>query len=169
MELQDLSKYSSSFYEEIYKDLYKNEFYIKNNSNLKSIVEAIINMPKSNNQTYIKQLEFYPLAVDFLKSIYNNKYSFEDIARKIDVSNEFLYIWYESFNKGKVVTPVNFKKDTIEKITEIVLNDKLYEYVSKNNIKEEDINIDLIIPIIIKEAKSLYETPKKTSSNKLNI
>jgi hypothetical protein len=169
MELQDLSKYSSNFYEEIYKDLYKNEIYLKNNSNLKSIIEKIVDMPKASNQTYIKQLEFYPLAVDFLKAIYNNKHSFEDVARTIDVSNEFLYIWYESFNQGKIVTPVNFKKDTIEKISEIVLNDKLYEYVSKNNIKEEDINIDLIIPIIIKETKALYEPPKKTSSNKLNI
>jgi len=86
------------------------------------------------------------------------------------------------FNINRHINPTNICKDvcqfcaysasrknphqytmTHEEILDIVKNS------SKNNIKEEDINIDLIIPIIIKEAKSLYETPKKTSSNKLNI
>lgn len=168
MELKDLNNYSSKFYEDVYKDLYKNELYNKQDQKLYFLVDTITNMPKSNNQTYIKQLEFYPLAVEFLKVTYNS-FTLEDLAKKIDVSNEFFYIWYESFNKGNIITPVNFKKETIDKIAEIVLQDRCMFYIQKNNIQEKDLKTDLIVEEVIKEMKSLYEPKKNKNSNKLSV
>lgn len=142
------------FYNSLYKGLYKNEGYQENNSSLKSQINEI---SSNNNPLGIKQLNYYPLAVDFFQIGIEKKISGEILLKYLGITAETWSAWVSSYNKGNIQTPVTLNNETINKMSVFCLKEAFNNYISNNDINIVNTTKEEIIKSVIEEEKK-YKT-----------
>lgn len=142
-----------NFFENVYKNLYSENYYKEENIQLKSDIDKIIN---ENDRFGLRQLEYYPLAMDFFEIAKSKKISAESLVKYLGVDSEIWSAWVSSYNKGNIKTPVSFQNEVIYKMSSFVLKDKVQDYL--NNNKEEENIISKVIEIEKNKKRGLLET-----------
>lgn len=155
---------AENFYDSVYKNLYNDINYLNANSNLKSKINNVLSQ---NDVLATKQLEYYPLSMDFFKIANDKKINPEVLINYIGVNTELWTAWVDSYNAGNIKTPLTLKKESIYKMAGFVLKDRVSNYIADNQIDLSTINKDKIINNVINEEKK-YKTgdiqPQKPES-----
>lgn len=140
---------AETFYTELYKGLYKEENYIEKNFNKKSEIELIVN---SNNPLALKQVEYYPLAMDFFEIAKEKKLNAEVLLGYLGMTAETWSIWVDSYKSGAIQTPITLNKDSINKMAVFSLKHHFNNYVLDKGIEATELNkSDIIKDLIVVE------------------
>lgn len=148
------SQDAENFYNSVYKNLYNDSNYLETHSHLKSKISSVLGQ---NDVLATKQLEYYPLSMDFFKIANEKKINPEILINYIGVSTELWTAWVDSYNAGNIKTPVTLNKDIIKKMSVFVLKDRVSNYIADNQIDIATVNKDEIINNVINEEKK-YKT-----------
>lgn len=142
-----------NFFENVYKNLYLEDYYKDENIQLKSEISNIVN---DGDRFGVRQLEYYPLAMEFFEIAKNKKISPESLVKYLGVDSEIWSSWVSSYNKGNIKTPVSFQNEIIYKMSSFVLKDKVQNYLSEHNKSEENI-ISIVIEIEKNKKRGIFD------------